>query len=490
MKTHAIIPVFISHRGCPNDCVFCNQKRITARTGDVTPADARRTIEEHLSTIEKMNLETVELAFFGGSFTGIPLEEQRAFLALAREYKDAGKIHKIHLSTRPDYINEEILDNLKHYGADVIELGVQSFDEEVLRLSGRGHDAAVVYESSALIKEYGFTLGIQLMAGLPGDSLEKCIFSARETVRIAPEIARIYPTVVIRDTSLHDMMLAGTYTPLSEEEAINRSKAMYEILDAAGINIIRVGLKSSDIMASETAFHPAFRQLVEGRIARERLEAGLTAQLKARLTAQPAGGAGGAPGAASVFGSGAAAELRVATGLEAPGAGGAVDLGSAGFATCATSLGAPPVFGSGAAAELRVATGLGSAAGLTAGTAELRVVAALEAPGSGTPGAPAPAEALFFSNEKCYNNMFGHKACNRKYFEEAYPQLHFHFAVDPELKNNEYKVKLSGGHAADAPDSSGTPASLGTPDSSDTPATPGAPRRHPHPCIKQKGEIK
>ncbi len=350
MKSHAIIPVFISHRGCPNDCVFCNQKRITARSGDVTVEDARRTIEEHLSTIENMNLETVELAFFGGSFTGIPLEEQSAFLALAREYKAAGKIDKIHLSTRPDYINPEILDNLARYGADVIELGVQSFDEEVLRLSGRGHNADVVYKSSALIKEYGFTLGIQLMAGLPGDTLEKCIFSARETVKLAPEISRIYPTVVIKDTALHDMMLAGLYTPLSEEEAINRSKAMYEILDDAGINIIRVGLKSSDIMASETAFHPAFRQLVEGRIARERLEA----QLERLLDAT-------APASSSK------------------------------------------------------------------NTSEI---------------AGSMTEVLFISNERCYNNLSGHKACNRKYFAEKYPQIRFRFGKDAGLKDSEYLVRL------------------------------------------------
>ena len=368
MKKHAIIPVFISHRGCPNDCVFCNQKRITARSGDVTAADARRTIEEHLSTLEKMNLETVELAFFGGSFTGIPLEEQCAFLSLAKEYKDAGRIDKIHLSTRPDYINRKILDNLKAYGVDVIELGVQSFDEEVLALSGRGHDARVVFESSALIKDYGFTLGIQLMVGLPGDTLEKCIFSARQTVRIAPAIARIYPTVVLRDTALHDRMLAGLYTPLSEEEAVLRSKAMYEILDDAGINIIRVGLKSSDIMASETAFHPAFRQLVEGRIARERLEAGL------------------------------GAELGASAGLGAPGPG----------------LG-----------------GLGDGLGAAAASEVL------------PPPAPGMSEVLFFSNEKCYNNMFGHKACNRAYFEAKYPRLRFRYAVDPTLKNNEYKVRLS-----------------------------------------------
>ena len=376
MKKHAIIPVFISHRGCPNDCVFCNQKRITARSGDVTAADARRTIEEHLSTLKKMNLETIELAFFGGSFTGIPLEEQCAFLSLAKEYKDAGRIDKIHLSTRPDYINREILDNLKAYGADVIELGVQSFDEDVLALSGRGHNARVVYESSALIKDYGFTLGIQLMVGLPGDTLEKCIFSARETVRIAPAIARIYPTVVLRDTALHDRMLAGLYTPLSEEEAVLRSKAMYEILDDAGINIIRVGLKSSDIMASETAFHPAFRQLVEGRIARERLEASLGAGLETCL--------------------------------------------GAGLETC-----------------------LGTPGGRPAETLPPGTSGDDASPGTLTPFAPGISEVLFFSNEKCYNNMFGHKACNRAYFEEKYPQLRFRYSVDPTLKNNEYKVRLS-----------------------------------------------
>ncbi|MGN0735734.1 MAG: elongator complex protein 3 [Anaerovoracaceae bacterium] len=340
MKKHAIIPIFISHRGCPNDCVFCNQKKITARQGDVTPGDARRTIEEHLSTLADMNLETVEIAFFGGSFTGIPMEDQKAFLAIAKEYKDAGKVSAIHLSTRPDYINEEILDNLKAYSVDVIELGVQSLDPDVLRLSGRGHDASVVYESSALVKEYGFTLGIQLMIGLPGDTLEKCIFSAMETVKIGPQIARLYPTVVIKETALYDMYLEGSYTPLSEEEAVNRTKAMYKILDNAGINIIRVGLKSSDIMADQLAFHPAFRQLVEGRIARERLEAQVE-------------------------------ELYP---------------GKEGF-------------------------------------------------------------ALFISNEKCYNNMFGHKGVNRSYFADRYPRLKIKYVKDADaglsLADNQYKVMVS-----------------------------------------------
>ncbi len=277
MKKHAIIPIFISHRGCPNDCVFCNQRKITSRQGDVTPEEVRNTIETWLSTLEPAGIETVEIAFYGGSFTGIPLSEQQAFLSIAHAYKKAGRIDKIHLSTRPDYIDESILTHLKGFGVDVIELGVQSFDDKVLRLTGRGHDSSIVYYSSRLIQEYGFTLGIQLMVGLPGSTLETDIFSAKETVSIGPELARLYPTVVIGETTLYDWCLSGQYEPLTEKEAVLRTKAMYRILTDAGINIIRVGLKASDIInphgqIAANTFHPAFRQLVEGEIARDMIE--------------------------------------------------------------------------------------------------------------------------------------------------------------------------------------------------------------------------
>ena len=270
MKKHAIIPIFISHRGCPHSCAFCNQKKITARSGDVTPDDARKTIEEWLTTLG--NVETVEVSFYGGSFTAIPMDEQTAFLKLAKEYKDAGKIQKIHLSTRPDYIEDEILTNLRNYSVDVIELGAQSFDDEVLATAERGHTAEDIEKASKLIHEYGFTLGLQLMVGLPGDSPEKCVESARRAVSLKPEIARLYPTVVIKGTKLYKMYEEGSFTPLSQDEMIERTKEMYKIIDDAGIKIIRVGLKSSEIMDDEFGFHPAFRELVEDRIARERIE--------------------------------------------------------------------------------------------------------------------------------------------------------------------------------------------------------------------------
>lgn len=276
MKKHAIIPIFIPHKGCPNDCIFCNQRKITAHNDDVTINDIHRTVNEYMSTLSDMNMETIELSFFGGSFTGLPMEEQNKFLKVAKEYKDKGVIQKIHLSTRPDYISEAILDNLKSYDVDVIELGVQSFSEKVLKASNRGHDAACIYKSCDLIKQYGFILGIQLMIGLPEDSLKYDLFSAMETVKIKPEIARLYPTVVIKDTELYEQMKQGFYVPMTEEDAVLRTSAMYRILTKAGINVIRVGLKSSDIMSDEDntagTFHPAFRQLVEGQIAREDLE--------------------------------------------------------------------------------------------------------------------------------------------------------------------------------------------------------------------------
>ncbi|MGN0705561.1 MAG: elongator complex protein 3 [Lentihominibacter sp.] len=293
MKKHAIIPVFIPHRGCPNDCVFCNQKAITARGSDVTPEDVRLTIEQYLPTLTGRGLETIELAFFGGSFTGIPLCEQSAFLEVAAQYKSRGLIDKIHMSTRPDYITPEILDNLKKYDADTIELGVQSFDDEVLAKSGRGHTAEAVYQACELIKSRGFELGIQLMIGLPGDTPEKCIFSAMETVRIGPSIARLYPTIVLENTALYEMHKAGTYHPLTTEEAVSITKEMYRILDEAGINIIRVGLKSTDLISGSgtgrdhTAghtYHPAFRQLVEGELAKEALELRLEKLLTGRYS--------------------------------------------------------------------------------------------------------------------------------------------------------------------------------------------------------------
>lgn len=292
MKTHAIIPIFIPHLGCPNDCVFCNQKKITAKAMPISKEDMAELIERNLKTILDRGIETIEIAFYGGSFTGIPMKQQQEYLSVAKAYKDKNLIQKIHLSTRPDYISDEILTNLKNYGVDIIELGVQSFDEEVLQLSNRGHSRESVFTASRLIQDYGFELGLQLMVGLPGDTYEKSIASAREAAKIGPAIARLYPTIIIRDTELFNMYQRGEYIPFSMEETIQITKEMYLILTNAGINVIRIGLKSTDLISENGeitgGYHPAFRQLVESEIAKDQLESQLS-ELFARTAVSSAG---------------------------------------------------------------------------------------------------------------------------------------------------------------------------------------------------------
>ena len=289
MKTHAIIPIFIPHRGCPNDCVFCNQRRITSKLVSPTEAEVRNTIDNWLTTLD--DVPNVHVAFYGGSFTAIPMDEQEKYLKIAYEYKTKGLVSEIHLSTRPDCINDEILENLKNYGVDLIELGCQSFDDDVLEASKRGHSTEDIYKACSLIKSAGFKLGIQLMVGLPKSTRESDILSAPRTIEIMPDVARIYPTIVIEDTELLDMVKSGEYSPLTLDEAVWRSKEMLKILNASDVNVIRIGLKASDLISGDgeftgTTFHPAFRQLVEGSLARESVEEQLLHLLGNRLGKQ------------------------------------------------------------------------------------------------------------------------------------------------------------------------------------------------------------
>ena len=163
-----IIPIFVPHRGCPHDCIFCNQKKITGVSTDITSEDVKNIVDEYLTTIDKD--ANVEIAFFGGSFTAIDVDIQKSLLSVAKEYVDKGLVNDIRMSTRPDCIDEDILKMLKEYKVSIIELGVQSLDEDVLRDSIRGHHAEEVFKSAKLIKDYGIQLGLQMMVGLPSDA--------------------------------------------------------------------------------------------------------------------------------------------------------------------------------------------------------------------------------------------------------------------------------------------------------------------------------
>lgn len=274
-----IIPIFVPHVGCKNDCVFCNQKKITGK-GSVH-VDSRYAIdivEEFIKTIDD-NTET-ELAFFGGSFTAIDIKLQSELLQVGKFYKDKGTVQKIRISTRPDAIDNDILKLQKKYGVDIIELGIQSLDDNVLKKSNRGHTKMDCFNAGRLIKEYGFQLGHQIMPGLPGSSPETDIKTAIDSIELKPDMVRIYPTLIIKDTELLNMYESGLYIPLSLDAAIELTAQIYSLYMANNINVIRIGLQNTDTINEDNdvvggPFHPAFRQLVEERIYLSSLESQL-----------------------------------------------------------------------------------------------------------------------------------------------------------------------------------------------------------------------
>ena len=269
-----IIPIFVPHRGCPHDCIFCNQKKITGVSTDVTSEEARNIIEEYLPTISKD--ASVEIAFFGGSFTAIDEKTQNELLSVAKEYVDKGLVSDIRMSTRPDCISIDILNRLKEYKASIIELGVQSLDAKVLHDSARGHDIESVISSAHLIKESGIKLGLQMMVGLPSDTEEKCIETAKKFIELKPHCVRIYPTLVVKDTGLETLLNRGEYKPFTLEESIQIVKKLLVLFYVNNIKVIRVGLQATeDIQLGkgivDGPYHPAFRELVEGEMIKDYL---------------------------------------------------------------------------------------------------------------------------------------------------------------------------------------------------------------------------
>ncbi len=239
------IPIFIPHKGCRNDCVFCNQKKISGEQRDVTIEDIENRIEEYLLHYTDKN-KKIEIAFFGGSFTGLDISEQIKFLEVANRYIEKGVVEGIKISTRPDYITPEILQMLKKFNVRTVELGVQSMDEDVLLTSKRGHTSADVITASIAIIEEGLKLGHQIMVGLPHSNMEKEIYSIKKCIELEPDVVRIYPVYVLEKSELYNMYLSKKYIPIQLQEAINRVKVIYLECIKNNINVIRVGLQVTE----------------------------------------------------------------------------------------------------------------------------------------------------------------------------------------------------------------------------------------------------
>lgn len=239
------IPVFIPHKGCPNSCVFCNQKKISGQTKDVTVEDVDNIIREYLNYYDKTD-KKIEVAFFGGSFTGIDIKLQEAYLKVAYKYIESKEIDSIRLSTRPDYINDEILKLLSKYKVETIELGVQSMDKDVLNASKRGHSDKDVIYASNLINKYNIRLGHQVMIGLPESNLQKEVYTIKECLKLKPKQLRIYPVYVIDESELYNMYKKNIYVPLTIKDAVKRCIAVIHECQKEDISIIRLGLQSTD----------------------------------------------------------------------------------------------------------------------------------------------------------------------------------------------------------------------------------------------------
>ncbi len=267
-EKHSNVAIFVPHNGCKNNCSFCNQKTITGKTKQASEEDVKEAVETALDS-GNVNANNSEIAFFGGSFTAIERNYMESLLKVASKYVEDKLFRGIRISTRPDCIDEDILNILKKYNVTSIELGAQSMDDEVLQANMRGHTAQDVEDSSKLIKQNGFSLGLQMMTGLYKASEDIDINTAEKIIKLKPDTLRIYPTVVLDGTYLSELYKSGKYKAVTLNEAVNCCADLLRMFEKAKINVIKIGLHSSKDVEKEFvagAYHPAFRELVEAKM--------------------------------------------------------------------------------------------------------------------------------------------------------------------------------------------------------------------------------
>lgn len=272
LSSPLVIPIFITHQGCPHRCVFCNQRPITGVPDADASAGVAETVPEVISTWlgrSPRHGRAVQVAFYGGSFTGLPRARQQQLLSAVQPFLRAGQVDEIRLSTRPDYITPDTPAFLRDLGVRVVELGVQSMEQGVLDQSLRGHSVRQTAEAISVLKRAGLVTGAQLMVGLPGETTRGALAGVKRLAEMAPDFARLYPTLVIRGSGLEVMYHQGRYRPLSLSRAVSMAARLTEILLGRGIKVVRTGLQpSAELEASLVAgpYHPAFGELVKARL--------------------------------------------------------------------------------------------------------------------------------------------------------------------------------------------------------------------------------
>lgn len=271
-KYNLIIPIFLPFEGCENRCIYCNQRLLHPDVEEVSSENIEKTIYKYLrSSRTKRELTNIEVAFYGGSFTSIEEERQFFLLKILKKYIQNKEIDGIRFSTRPDKLNKNVLTDYKHYGVTTIEIGAQSFKNNVLNAIKRNHTAQDIRNAINLLKEANFITSIHLMFGLPFSTIEDDIISIEETIKLSPNYVRIHPTLVLKGTELADLYLNNQYKPLSLEEAVDIISIALKKFKEANIKVIRVGLHNDDNLANPNTiiagpFHPSIKQLAEKKL--------------------------------------------------------------------------------------------------------------------------------------------------------------------------------------------------------------------------------
>ncbi len=273
-----IVPIFIPYQGCPHRCVFCEQEKITSQKRQLF---GKEYVEQILSKAIHADgfstRQSPEIAFYGGTFTSLPLGRMQALLEAAKPFIEQGYFNSIRVSTRPDSLDETRLTVMKDYGVTTVELGAQSMDNNVLNLSKRGHTAEDTVKAVRLLQKSGFRVGIQLMPGLPGDSEDIFYSTITNVINLQPDMVRLYPAVVIRGTELATLYEKDLYEPLGIDDAVEICMESCIRLEERGIPVIRIGLMSSPSLLEEGQimagpWHPAFGFLVRSGIYQRSIE--------------------------------------------------------------------------------------------------------------------------------------------------------------------------------------------------------------------------
>jgi len=277
-----VIPIFIPHRGCPHQCLFCNQRSITGHDdrGSSMRSEITQTIEKWLA--RKSGRRDVQAAFYGGSFTCLARREQVDMLSAVQPFIDSGRVGSIRLSTRPDCIDPEICSMLQEFRVKTVELGVQSLEDRVLEKSCRGHTSLQSREAIKTLQRFGMEVGVQLMVGLPAETTRSFLRGIDEVLRLRPDFIRLYPVLVVKNTGLEDLYRRGLFLPISLGKAVALTAKGYQRLEREGIPVIRMGLQpSEDLEESIVAgpYHPSFGELVKSRIWLGRIRRKLAALL-------------------------------------------------------------------------------------------------------------------------------------------------------------------------------------------------------------------